>query len=93
RLCSDLVVVLADIINLLKFLRGIKMEHAGERIKENLEYAKGQAREAFGKVFHQEGSHGESAADEAMAKGKQQTSSTADGAQSTAQQAKEASSK
>jgi uncharacterized protein YjbJ (UPF0337 family) len=29
------------------------MEHAGDRIKENLEYAKGQARDAFGKVYHQ----------------------------------------
>jgi hypothetical protein len=29
------------------------MEHAGDRIKENLEYAKGQAKEAFGKVYSQ----------------------------------------
>jgi hypothetical protein len=28
-------------------------EHAGDRIKENLEYAKGQAKDAFGKTFHQ----------------------------------------
>jgi uncharacterized protein YjbJ (UPF0337 family) len=29
------------------------MEHAGDRIKENLEYAKGQARDTFGKVLNQ----------------------------------------
>ncbi|WP_280272959.1 hypothetical protein [Nocardia wallacei] len=37
------------------------MEHAGDRIKENLEYAKGQAKDAFGKVFHQDDPHGERA--------------------------------
>ncbi|KAF9950303.1 hypothetical protein BGZ72_007999 [Mortierella alpina] len=61
------------------------MEHAGDRIKENLEYARGQAKDAFGKVFHDDRQR---QADEAMAKGKQQSSSMADEAQSTAQQAK-----
>jgi len=61
------------------------MEHAGDRIKENLEYAKGQAKDAFGKVFHEDRQH---QADEDMTKGKQQMSSMADEAQSPAQQAK-----
>ncbi|KAI8319887.1 hypothetical protein GQ54DRAFT_299017 [Martensiomyces pterosporus] len=71
------------------------MEHAGERIKENLEYAKGQAKEAFGKVFHQESLRDEGAADKAKAKadkaatkGKQQMSSMTDEVQSTARHAK-----
>ncbi|KAJ1963462.1 hypothetical protein GGI12_002047 [Dipsacomyces acuminosporus] len=73
----------------------IEMEHAGERIKENLEYAKGQAKEAFGKVFHQDSLTGEGTADKAKAqaegtvtKGKQQMSSMANEAQGAAQQAK-----
>ncbi|KAF9974322.1 hypothetical protein BGZ73_002278 [Actinomortierella ambigua] len=64
------------------------MEHAGDRIKENLEYAKGQAKEAFGKVYHQDSLHGEGATDKARAQasgtaneGSQQTSSTTESQQ------------
>ncbi|KAL2844414.1 hypothetical protein BJX68DRAFT_269645 [Aspergillus pseudodeflectus] len=43
------------------------MEHAGDRIKENLEYAKGQARDSFGKVFNQGSQQEEHATDRAKA--------------------------
>ncbi|KAL3448409.1 hypothetical protein BJX65DRAFT_307269 [Aspergillus insuetus] len=61
------------------------MEHAGDRIKENLEYAKGQAKESFGKVFSQDSQYRENAtgtakaqADESLTEAK--PASMADGA-------------
>ncbi|KAE8384270.1 hypothetical protein BDV23DRAFT_167145 [Aspergillus alliaceus] len=65
------------------------MEHAGDRIKENLEYAKGQAKDAFGKVFHQESRPN----DESLAKGDQPMLSKTGEAQQAKSDVKEAMSK
>jgi len=71
------------------------MEHAGDRIKENLEYARGQAKDAFGKVFHQESrdkdteEKAKAQANRGITEGKQQMSSMADEAQAADQQARD----
>ncbi|KAJ0418833.1 hypothetical protein BJY00DRAFT_314510 [Aspergillus carlsbadensis] len=64
------------------------MEGAGDRIRENLEYAKGQAREAYGKVFNQDSSYNsgnptegaKAQAKEGLSAGKQEIGSMPDAA-------------